>query len=218
MGGCTSAPISVSDQEIRNIAKPPEPKIVVEIPNLQTQKSKKIIEDCLDDVTQTTSENTINESEIINGCHQMEDDNNRSRRNSLATNHQPADENNRQISHISDENNRQISHISDENTFTWSERRNSEKEKVSFTKYKIDQAHGELQKRLSLRNTTHSKCPVCGDLGPETSNQYYTFYLVVPSVVCKTKCRRCNVYFSFEYIGMVKSLHEAVNLVLDEEL
>lgn len=207
MGGCTSAPISVSDQEIRNIAKPPEPKIVVEIPNLQTQKSKKIIEDCLDDVTQTTSENTINESEIINGCHQMEDDNNRSRRNSLATNHQPADE-----------NNRQISHISDENTFTWSERRNSEKEKVSFTKYKIDQAHGELQKRLSLRNTTHSKCPVCGDLGPETSNQYYTFYLVVPSIVCKTKCRRCNVYFSFEYIGMVKSLHEAVNLVLDEEL
>jgi hypothetical protein len=191
MGGCMSAPISVSDQEIRNMVKPPEPKTVVEVPNLSAQKSKKIIEDCLDDVTQTTSENTTNESEIINQIAE----NAPSRRNSLATNRAP-----------------------DESNLTWSERRNSEKEKASFAKYKIDRARGELQKRLSLRTVTHSKCPVCGDLGPETSNQYYAFYLIVLSVICKTKCRRCNVYFSFEYVGMVKSLQEAVNLVLDEEL
>ena len=195
MGGCMSAPISVGDREIRNMVRPPEPKTVVEIPSLQAQKSKKIIEDCLDDrcqhlvvdhdVTQTTSENTINESEIISHFHS----------NLLATNRLP-----------------------DESTLTWSERRNSEKEKASFAKYKIDRARGELQKRLSLRNVTHSKCPVCGDLGPETSNQYYAFYLIVLSIICKTKCRRCNVYFSFEYVGLVKSLTDAVNLVLDEEL
>jgi hypothetical protein len=186
-----SAPISVSDQEIRNMVKPPEPKTVIEVPNLQAQKSKKIIEDCLDDVTQTTSENTINESEIINQIAA----NTPSRRNSLATNRAP-----------------------DESNLTWRERRNSEKEKASFAKYKIDRARGELQKRLSLRTVTHSKCPTCGDLGPETSNQYYAFYLIVLSVICKTKCRRCNVHFSFEYVGMVKSLQEAVNLILDEEL
>ena len=101
---------------------------------------------------------------------------------------------------------------------SWTERRNSEKEKTSFSKYKIDQARTELHKRFSLRTAVHSKCPTCGDLGPETSNQYYTFYLVVPSIITKTKCHRCNVYFSFEYVGMVKSLGDAINLVLDEEL
>lgn len=101
---------------------------------------------------------------------------------------------------------------------SWHKRRNSEKEKYDFVKHKTEQAKSELQKRLSLRTVVHSKCPICGDLGPETSNQYYTFYLVVPNIETKTKCRRCNVHFSFEYVGLVKNLNDAVNLILDEEL
>jgi len=164
MGCVSSQPISFS-------SNPPEPKITHA--EIITFKSAKVLDECLDSVTDNTTveSSDIRETEIIL---------------------KPA--------------------------ITWGERRNSEKEKASFTKFKTDQAKAELQKRYSLRTVVHSKCPTCGDLGPETSNQYYTFYLVVPTIECKTKCRRCNVHFSFEYVGMVKSHADAVNLVLDEEL
>lgn len=204
MGCVSSQPISISDQTFN----PPEPKITTaEIITFKT-KSAKVLEECLDSVTESS---TINESEIIpvpdNGC--LYPVNHNSRRNSLATNQRPVIELIPIVESVP---------IIEPNNMSWSKRRNSEKEKMSFAKFKTDQAKAELQKRCSLRTVVHSKCPTCGDLGPETSNQYYTFYLVVPSIVCKTKCRRCNVHFSFEYVGMVKSHADAVNLVLDEEL
>jgi len=84
--------------------------------------------------------------------------------------------------------------------------------------YKRDIARSELKKRISLRSAVHSKCPICGDLGPETSDQYYTFYLIVPNIITKTKYRRCNVYFSFEYMGAVKSIDQAIGLIMYEDI
>lgn len=201
MGGCTSVPISITDKQIHETFGPPNPKISVP-ETIVRNKSQKVIEECLDkgDLQTTTAsissqEETINEPEII---HQLQSSYGVIRSDSMRVINQP-------------EPDKDI-HIS------WGKRRNSEKEKSQFVKYKTDQAKVELQKRLSLRTAVHSKCPTCGDLGPETSNQYYAFYLVVPSIVTKTKCRRCNVPFSFEYVGLVKSTAEALNMILDEEL
>ncbi len=197
MGGCTSAPISITDKQIRENFGPPEPKISV-----PENKSQKVIEECLDkDDLQTTTasissqEETVNEPEII---HQRKPSYGVIRSNSVRVINPPEPD--------------EDIHLS------WGKRRNSEKEKYQFVKYKTEQAKIELQKRLSLRTVVRSKCPTCGDLGPETSNQYYTFYLIVPSIITKTKCRRCNVPFSFEYVGHVKSINDTINLILDEEL
>lgn len=84
-------------------------------------------------------------------------------------------------------------------------------------KTSIERAKYELQKRIITRTPIHSKCPVCKNIGLEISDQYYTFYLVVPSVICKTKCQKCNEFYSFEYIGMVKTFDELVCFITDED-
>ena len=99
---------------------------------------------------------------------------------------------------------------------SWSERRNSNKEKDVFMKDRIKLARIELGNRISYRGYVNSKCPRCCDLGPDRSNQYCGYYLIVFDVDTKTKCRRCNVPFSFEHYGVVKSIEEAVNMIIDE--
>lgn len=100
---------------------------------------------------------------------------------------------------------------------TWTERRNSEKEKHNFSKQKIEMAQLELQRRYSVGLNTNSRCPVCGNIGPDSSNQYYTFYLIVPAIVSKSKCKQCDINYSFKYIGLVKTEAEALELILNEE-
>jgi hypothetical protein len=197
MGACTSTEkISMNENHINNMVHPSEPKTSDQIneKTLTTQKSQKIIEELLDDPKTLTTSVSISTTE-------------KERRPSIEINRLEHQNSARQINI---DNN-------DDYNLSWSKRRNSEKQKAYFMNYKRDIAHEELKKRISLRSAVHSKCPICGDLGPETSYQYYTFYLIVPNIITKTKCRRCNVHFSFEYVGMVKSLNDAISLILDEE-
>ncbi len=214
MGCVSSKAISVNDNHIRNmIPSPPDPKeenIKTDVGPLGTQRSKKIFDECTDDkcdntittsVSLSTSANDNDTEKQIVEINKTIDE--LKRRQSFGRNNSPDD--------LPIDKNEDY-HLS------WTKRRNSEKQKTYFMNYKRDIAHGELQKRISLRSAVHSKCPTCGDLGPETSDQYYTFYLIVPSVITKTKCRRCNVYFSFEYMGAVKSIEQAIGLIMDEDI
>jgi hypothetical protein len=99
---------------------------------------------------------------------------------------------------------------------SWGERRNSNKEKDVFMKDRIKLARLELGNRISYRGIVKSKCPNCGDMGPDHSNQYCGYYLIVFDVITKTKCRRCNINFSFEHYGVVKSVEDAINMIVDE--
>lgn len=103
-----------------------------------------------------------------------------------------------------------------EGSLSYTERRNSQKEKNIIIKDQTKLARIELGRRMSYRQVIHSKCTRCGDLGPEHSNQYYGYYLVVPDINTKNKCRRCNLYFSFEHFGVVKSVDDAITMIIEE--
>lgn len=201
MGHCISTQqISINDRTINNMTIPPEPK-----ETFVTQKSRAIIE--TDDDLCTTVASVADESVIHNN----------SRRNSESriTEQQIVCE----VIHQVEEKYIENKHEQKDKDYdlSWRQRRNSDKEKLKFINNKVDEAKIELRRRLSTKSSYNSKCPRCGDLGPEQSNQYYTFYLIVPSVTCNTKCRRCNIHFSFEYVGAVKSFDQAVCFILDED-
>lgn len=101
-------------------------------------------------------------------------------------------------------------------SISWSERRNSQKEKDIIFSTKFSEARIELGKRLSYRNRIYAKCTRCGDLSTESSNNYYGYYLIVTEINTKAKCRRCNLHFSFEHFGVVKSVEEIIDMIIEE--
>ena len=103
-------------------------------------------------------------------------------------------------------------------THSWKDRRNSQKEKETYYKRKTKEARIELGKRITHRATVNVKCTKCGDIGPESSNQYCGFYLLVNEIDTKTKCRRCNIPFSYRHIGVVKTINEVINEIIQESL
>jgi hypothetical protein len=103
-----------------------------------------------------------------------------------------------------------------ENDTTWTERRNSNKEKDTIIKQRNKAARLELGRRINYRTAIYAKCMRCGDMGPDHSNQYCGYYLIVPEIHTKSKCRRCNIPFSFEHYGVVKSIEEAIEMIIDE--
>lgn len=106
--------------------------------------------------------------------------------------------------------------VSNADKATWMERRNSQREKDNYVKRKTREARIELEKRITYRNIVSIKCPKCGDIGPEQCNKYYGFYLLVNELRLDTKCRRCNVNFSYEHVGVVKTINNAINEIIQE--
>jgi len=99
---------------------------------------------------------------------------------------------------------------------TWKVRRNSQKEKDHYIKRKTKEARIELGKRITHRNSVSVKCPKCGDPGPESCNNYYGYYLLVREIKINVKCRRCGVNFSYEHIGVVKTVDETITEIMNE--
>lgn len=207
MGQCTSAQtISINDHVIDRMTRPPEPK-----ESFVAQKSKAILESN-DDLCTTVA--SVADESVMHNNSQRNSESRVTEQQIVPVDHIENGKKDKSIHLIDQTENK---NLKNDYNLSWRQRRNSNKEKLKFVNNKVDEAKAELRRRLSVKSSYNSKCPRCGDLGPEKSNQYYTFYLIVPSVTCKTKCRRCNIYFSFEYIGFVKSFDQAVCFILDED-
>jgi predicted Zn-ribbon and HTH transcriptional regulator len=82
----------------------------------------------------------------------------------------------------------------------------------------LSDATVELESRLHTHIKISIKCPTCGDLGPDSSDKYYGYHLVVNDMQSKSKCRRCGVNFSYKHIGSVKTKGEILSLILEESI
>lgn len=106
--------------------------------------------------------------------------------------------------------------IDKKNKITWIERRNSYREKESITKYFDRVAHIELEKRLIYRSIVFAKCPSCGEDGPDSCNKYCGYWLVVPEIQTKNKCRKCDIAFNYEHFGLVKNISDMIDMIAEE--
>jgi hypothetical protein len=99
---------------------------------------------------------------------------------------------------------------------SWAERRNSQREKDFIIQTHHRDAKIQLENAITYKSYINSKCPVCNAEGPDGSNRYYGFYLVVDAIITKATCKKCNIKFTFQHFGVVKTEEELFNAFLKE--
>lgn len=99
---------------------------------------------------------------------------------------------------------------------SWSERHNSNREKLDYIRQKVSAAEELLENYITYKNIIYSRCKNCNKKGPDYSNKYYNnYYLVVDSIVCKSQCKKCKINFIYDVVG-VKSYEDLMKTILDE--